>query len=204
MDQSENMVRHVWPGDIPQRRRAVVGNWIRSGLASGSQDIVIGDGGFNFFDFPASERALIHELHRILRPGGLFIYRHTAQRARRESLAEVLGDLHAGRIGNFHIFKWRIAMALQRDVESGIRQCDIWQAVMAAGIERAAVLGPHWSQRSIDTIRFYRDKESRLYFPTLEEFQALLSEVFKEIEVVLPTYEMGDRFPIISAYPMAS
>jgi hypothetical protein len=94
-------------------------------------------------------------------------------------------------------------MALQRDVESGIRQCDIWQSVMAAGIERAPVSGPHWSQRSIDTIRFYRDKESRLYFPTLEEFQALLSEVFKEIEVVLPTYEMGDRFPIISASPMA-
>ena len=43
MDQAEGMVRAVWPGDLPGVRRGVVGNWLESGLRTGSQDLVIGD-----------------------------------------------------------------------------------------------------------------------------------------------------------------
>src|SRR5437764_14748408 len=56
MDQAASMVRIVWPGDVPGVRRALVGNWMSSGLPAGSQDIVIGDGGFVFFSYPDGQR----------------------------------------------------------------------------------------------------------------------------------------------------
>src|SRR5689334_21673764 len=33
MDQAASMIRLVWPGDIPGVRRAVVGNWMDTGLS---------------------------------------------------------------------------------------------------------------------------------------------------------------------------
>ncbi len=68
MDQAESMVRLVWPGDIPGVRRGLVGNWLKTGMASGSQHVVIGDGGFVFFAYPDAQRALLAEMRRILEP----------------------------------------------------------------------------------------------------------------------------------------
>ncbi len=199
MDQSEGMVRSVWPGDIPGVRRAIAGNWLRSGLPPHSQDVVIGDGGFAFFDFPDGMRALAAALRELLRPRGLFVYRHYAQAPQRESPPGVIEAMRAGRIGNFHIFKWRVAMALQHDSARGVRQHDIWQACMDACIDPAKLPQPGWSRRAVDTIRFYRDKESRLYFPTADEFRALVTEVFDNITMEFPGYELGDRCPVFTA-----
>jgi hypothetical protein len=203
-DQAESMVRLVWPGDVPGVRRAVVGNWLDSGLAPQSQDVVLGDGGFGFFDYPDGQRALAVALRKLLKPGGLFIYRHYAQAPSRESLAEVVSTAHAGRIGNFHIFKWRLAMALQADSTSGVRQHDIWHACMEAGIDSSRLPQPGWSRRAVDTIHFYRDKQARLYFPTLDEFCTLLAGSFERIEVQHPHYELGERCPILTAHPRVS
>src|SRR5438105_5064647 len=56
MDQAQSMVDIVWPGDIAGVRKAIVGNWTNSGLPSASQDIIIGDGGFGFFQYPDAQR----------------------------------------------------------------------------------------------------------------------------------------------------
>jgi len=201
MDRADSMVRVVWPGDIPGIRTATVGNWLDSGLRPRSQDVVIGDGGFVFADYPVGQRTLARAMRRLLRPAGLFVYRHYAQAAVRESVGEVLTAARAGSIGNFHIFKWRLAMALQPDSESGVKLHDIWHACMRADIDPTRLPQPGWSARAIDTIRFYREKEARLYFPTLEEFRHLLSEQFDDIEVQIPEYELGERCPILTARP---
>lgn len=201
MDHSESMVRVVWPGDIPGVRRAQVGDWRQSGLPPHSRDVVIGDGGFVFFDYPASQRRLVAALRKLLQPRGLLVYRHYAQSERRESLHDVLAALDAGQIGNFHVFKWRVAMALQADSPSGVKLDDIWRACTQAGVEPARLPQPGWSARAISTIRFYEGKESRLYFPSLEEFRSLLAESFQDIEVHFPSYELGDRCPIFTARP---
>ena len=177
----------------------MVGDWLESGLPPGSQDLVVGDGGFGFFDHPDSQRALAKALSRLLRPGGLFVYRHYAQASRRERVDDVLADMRAGAIGNFHIFKWRLAMALQPDSRRGVGLHDIWRACMDARPDSSALPQPGWSRQAVDTIRFYRDKTARLYFPTLEEFRELLAEVFVDIEVQFPDYELGDRCPIVTA-----
>jgi SAM-dependent methyltransferase len=201
MDQAESMVRLVWPGDRPGVRRGLVGSWLESGLTAGSQDVVIGDGGFVFFAFPGAQKALMAELRRVLAPGGLFVYRHYAQADRRESLDEVLGAARSGSIGNFHVFKWRLAMALQQDSPAGVRQHDIWTAWSRAEIDATKLPQPGWSARAVGTIHFYRDKQARLYFPTLGEFTGLLEERYEDIEVRIPGYELGERCPVIAARP---
>jgi hypothetical protein len=199
MDQAESMVRVVWPGDIPGARRALVGNWSECGLSAGSQDVVVGDGGFGFFAYPDAQRALLAEMKRILSPSGLFVYRHYAQVEKQESTAQVLDAARSGSIGNFHIFKWRLGMALQSDSLSGVRQHDIWTVWKQAGIDPARLPQPGWSERAVGTIELYRDKQARLYFPTLREFRALVEEHYTGVEVRFPTYELGERCPVIAA-----
>ena len=203
MDQAESMVHLVWPGDLPGIRRGVVGNWLASGLAQGSQDVVVGDGGFAFFASPDAQKALMAELHRVLSPAGLFLYRHFAQIENRESLDEVIAAARSSGIGSFHAFKWRLAMALQADSPSGVRQHDIWTAWRHANINPAKLPQPGWSERAVSTIDLYRDKQARLYFPTVREFSALLEEHYSGVEVRYPAYEMGERCPIIAAKPRA-
>ncbi len=201
MDQVESMVRIVWPGDVPGLRRAAVGNWLDTGLEDHSRDVVIGDGGFVLFSCPDGQRTLLKATRRLLRPDGLFLYRYYAQCESKESPQDVIDAARNGRVGNFHVFKWRLAMAIQPDGSAGVRQHDIWEAWNAAGIDTSRLPQPGWSARAVGTIDFYRNKEARLYFPTLEEFRALLLEEFSEMEVLTPTYEIGDCCPILAARP---
>jgi len=201
MDRAEGMVKKVWPGDIPGVREAAVGNWLEPGLPPGSQHVVIGDGGFGFFDYPAGQRALALGLRRLLQPEGLFVYRHYAQAMRRERLADVVDAARHGHIASFHTFKWRVAMALQRDSRQGVRLDDIWRACTEAALDSSELPQPGWSQTATSTIRFYRGRDARLYFPTLDEFRDVLKDAFQDIEVEFPTYELGERCPILTARP---
>jgi len=201
MDQAESMVRLVWPGDLPGVRRGVVGNWLESGFAAGSQDVIIGDGGFAFFGYSDGQRALMAELRRILAPDGLFLYRHFAQVENPESPEAVLSAARSGTIGSFHAFKWRLAMALQADSASGVRQQDVRAAWTQAGIDPTRLPQPGWSERAVGTIDLYRGKQARLYFPTVREFTALLEEQYDDIQLRYPAYELGERCPTISAKP---
>jgi hypothetical protein len=201
MDQAESMVRLVWPGDLRGVRQGVVGNWLESGLAAGSQDLVIGDGGFGFFAYPDAQRALLSELKRVLVPSGLFVYRHYAQIENQESPDQVLNAARSGGIGNFHAFKWRLAMALQADSASGVRQQDVWTTWTAARIDPTLLPQPGWSQRAVATIELYREKQARLYFPTVREFTALLEEQYSEIKIEYPGYELKERCPTLAARP---
>lgn len=199
MDQSESMVRVVWPGDVVGVRQAVVGSWMKTGLPPHSRDVVIGDGGMAHFAYPDGQRRLIQSLSQLLKPGGLFVYRHFAQGCPRETVAEVLDAARSNQIGNFHIFKWRLAMSLQTESGHGVRQHDVWQACRDADLDATKLPQPGWSTRAVETIRFYEGKDARLYFPTIDEFRAILAESFEDVEVAMPTYELGERCPTLTA-----
>lgn len=201
VDRSPSMVRVVWPGDIPGVRRGIVGDWLTPPVPPRSQDVVILDGGSNFFAFPTGCRSLLASFHTMLRPQGVLIHRLYAQADRKESLDEVLEAMQAGRIGNFHVFKWRVAGALQTSPEEGITLDAIWHACTKAGLDPARLPQPGWSPRAIESIRFYEGKQARHHFATLAEFQSLLAEHFERIEVIVPRYELGERCPILVARP---
>jgi SAM-dependent methyltransferase len=201
VDQAESMVRIVWPGDVPGVRRAIVGNWLATGLPTSSFDVVINDGGFGFFNYPTGLRALLKEIRRLLKSGGLFVGRDFAQLQQPESVSQVLNAARSGGISNFHAFKWRLAMALQTSASQGVRQGDVWNAWSEAAIDPTVLPQPGWSERAVGTIHFYRGKEARLQFATIQEFKDLLEEDFDRIEVCHPDYELGERCPILVARP---
>lgn len=200
MDRSPRMIQAVWPGDVPGRRRAAVGDWFQSGLPDHSQDIIIADGSFVFFD-PKGMRQLTSTVAQLLKPNGIFICRLFAAPAVRESVERVVAAARAGEIENFHIFKWRVAMALQTDVEHGVEQHDIWEAVNAAEFNRAALPQPGFSEGAMSTIRFYERKTATLHFPTLAQFGNLVGNAFASVRSEYLSYPLAERCPFVVARP---
>jgi SAM-dependent methyltransferase len=203
VDRSPPMIEVVWPGDIPGRRKAVLGNWLeRLPIEPHSQDVVIGDGCFLHQAYPAGQDRFAQVIQEVLRADGLLIMRYFVQAVRREDPAEVLAALRAGNIGSFHAFKWRLAMALQEDPCAGVRIVDVWNAWQAAGIDRGELLErTGWRAEAVATIDLYQGQQGRFTYPTLEQYRRLLAPRFQELALEIPAYELGDRCPILVGRP---
>jgi len=198
VDESEGMVRAVWPGDTASRR-ALVGDWLSLGLPEAPFDLVVGDGVFSIFDFPEGYGRLAASLTNHVKPGGLLALRLFCRPEPAESVDQVLADLSAGTIGNFHVFKWRLAMALQGDATRGVRLADIWSAFrgrLGRVAEVAARAG--WPEPIVGTIEGYRDVDARYSFSTEREVVESLAVGFELIETWRPSYELGDRCPSLT------
>lgn len=196
VDQSEAMVRAVWPGDTSMRR-AVVGDWLS--FEAEPFDLVLGDGVFSLFDYPTGYDRLAAALARLTRPGGLLNLRLFCRPEPCESLDQVFADVARGRVGNFHIFKWRLAMAVQGDATRGARLADIWQAFheRAGSVhELAAQCG--WPEPVVGTIDGYRDVNDRYSYSTEREVIDCLAVDFEHVETWRPEYELGERCPHVS------
>jgi SAM-dependent methyltransferase len=197
VDQSEGMVRAVWPGDTAQRR-ASVGDWLTF-QAETPFDLVLGDGVFSLFEYPAGYARLASALARLTRPGGLLNLRLFCRPEPHESLEQVFAALACGTIGNFHIFKWRLAMAVQGDATRGARLGDIWQAFRdGAGSVASLAAQSGWPEPVVGTIDGYRDVNDRYSYSTEREVIELLASDFELVETWRPTYELGERCPHLS------
>jgi hypothetical protein len=198
VDQSDVMLRSVWPGNIKGSRWAVQGNWMNLPVADGSCDVIIGDGCFNCLDYPDSYRAVAASSHAALGPRGILITRVYVQPEEAETPANVFRALKAGEIGSFHAFKWRLAMALQENTQLGLRVSDIWRSWASADIGQDALTAmTGWPKEVVSTIEYYQDSEERYSFPTLAEFQAAISDYFKQVRLHFPAYELGEQCPML-------
>lgn len=196
VDQSAPMVHRVWPGDLPGQRRAVVGDWMQWQPAR-PLDLVLTDGAPVFFAEPA---VLFERAHSLLASEGAFIVRAFCAPRQRESVERVMADLHDGRIGNFHLFKWRIAMALQADAQEGIAQRSVHDTIEAARIDFAQLPQPGFDPRAVGTLRFYKDQTATLHFPTREQVEAALVRAgFAVVEHAIAGHSGGDRFVVFMA-----
>ena len=199
VDRSEPMIERVWPGDIDGLRKAVCADWF--GFSSGSDryNVVIGDGIFTILDYPGQYRALAAVARDVLASDGIFISRFFLRPATRETPESVFDDLLANRIATFHGFKFRLAMALQENAQSGVRMGDVFNAWHRAGIDLDTLMAKTgWPREAIGTIRLYDGKDSRLSFPSAAEIDAVMSEHFEEIDVGYLPQETGGRCPIVS------
>jgi len=197
VDQSEGMVRAVWPGDTPSRR-AIVGDWLSFEPAS-PFDLVLGDGVFSLFDYPAGYTRLASALARLTRPAGLLNLRLFCRPEPHESLEQVFAALARGSIGNFHVFKWRLAMAVQGAATRGARLGDIWQAFReGAGSVATLAAQSGWPEPVVGTIDGYRDVNDRYSYSTEQEVIDVLAPHFEHVETWRPSYELGERCPHLS------
>lgn len=202
VDRSAEMIEVVWPGNVPGRREARQGQWLSLPFADRQFDVVVGDGCFIHMDYPHGWTALSRSLRRVIRDDGLMLMRFFVQGPDRETPEEVYLDLKRGDVESFHVFKWRLAMALQQSSAEGVRVHDVWQHW-----DRAAISMPElarqtgWPPESIRTITLYRDKQVTHTFPTLAEALDAVKPFFAVQLVQQPAYELGERCPIVTFRP---
>jgi hypothetical protein len=204
IDHNEAMIREIWPGE-KLGYTAQCAEWSRPPLPPGSQDIIVGDGCFSLLVNRAEYRATAHAMRRVIRRHGLFLMRFFIRPDVAEPVAGVVDDLWQARIGNFHAFKWRLAMALHGSLDEGVRLADIWDAWHAAVPEPAQLVSRlGWPVPAVLTIDAYRDVQTRYTFPTLAEARAVLAEGFEETACWFPGYELGERCPTLAFRPRPS
>jgi SAM-dependent methyltransferase len=198
VDKSLGMIKAVWPGDS-STRRARVGNWLSLETPDAAFGLVLGDGVFSILEYPNGYEKLAAELARVLRPGGLLSLRLFCRPEPCETVDSVYEELHAGHIGNFHVFKWRLAMALQGEGTHGVKLADIWQTSAARGPSIAELAARQsWPEAQVANIQSYRDVSERYSFSTEQEVTAALDGAFELVETWRPSYELGERCPHLS------
>lgn len=195
LDRSPEMVKNVWPGDVPGLRRARVADWEDHGVRDGSVDVVMADGSFVFFDDEACVD-LIAGICRAMRPDGMLAVRGFAPSRPGQSVGEALEEARSGLIQSFHELKWRVAAALQ-DGPRGVRQHDVWEAITGSGDDFDSMPQPGFSRTAVSTIRFYERKEARLFFHTAERFAELLMEKFSQVRYEFTS--SGPGYPFFTA-----
>lgn len=202
IDQSLGMVNAVFPWDKVSRGKAICGDWGQIPLADNSCDLVLGDGSFNCLDYPNGYQMVLQEIFRVLKPTGLLSIRFFLRPSQSEDVKTVLAQLRAKSIGNFHVLKWRLAMALHKNIEAGIPVANIWKIWHQEVPEQEKLLQSlDWPVEVLATINIYKDSPSVYSFPTLQEVRDLFSSHFTEVSCSFPSYELGERCPTLLFQP---
>lgn len=195
LDWSAAMIRRLWPAPGLRVPAAVArGDWRQMPLASARLDLVIGDGCYAALASFADCVAVDTEVCRVLRPGGLYCMRCFLRPPGPEPLEGLLADLQAGRISEFELFIWRLAMALHGDEGEGVstdRVWNVWRSLVPEPRPLFERLG--WSAQAYDNMAQWGHLRTAIPFPTLAEVTRWTAPAFEFLECSYGDYEMGDR-----------
>lgn len=198
VDRAQAMIESVWPGP---REAAICSDWLDMELAKASRDIVFCDGGLNLLAYPAAHQRLADLLHGILAPGGLCILRLFVPPRQRETPGAVLEDLITGRIANLNILKLRLWAALQDNTSDGVALATVWRTIKeAVGDLEAFAKTIGWPVEQMLAINAYRDMPTRYHLITADEVTEVFGAggAFRISDTRIPSYEYGDRCPILA------
>ncbi|WP_298624147.1 class I SAM-dependent methyltransferase [uncultured Legionella sp.] len=176
----------------------LVGNWLQLPLPDASMHLVVGDGCYSMLAGKDYD-ALSNEIIRVLQPNGHFFMRFFVRPAAQESIECIQNDFLSGTIENFHILKWRIAMALHGSLEQGVCLKDIWNTWNKYFKHHTHCLP--WSKQTVNTIDAYKNNPAFYTFPTFTEIGLKLGCKFNQLEVFFPTYALGERCPSFKLKP---
>lgn len=176
IDWAEAMLRRVLPRD---RAQAVRGDWRALPLADATVDIAISDNCFMVLGSLADADRVAREVHRVLRPGGVFCLRALFRPDDLPAPAELIDTLVAGRIVKPEIFRWQFAMALQAGSPDGIRLATVWQAWRDAVADPLALCRRHgWPDQIFAGFDRWKDLACRYTFPSRGELLELAGRHF--------------------------
>jgi SAM-dependent methyltransferase len=201
VDSSQGMIDNVWPGNLA-RRRAQLGDWLDLKFPQGHFTAVVGDGSLSTLLYPAGHRAFYAQLEHVLKPGGRFVARTFATPEDGDTIDAVVARTQAGRIANFHAFKWHLAMAIvSSSGDPNIKVTAIRDAFNTRFPDRkglAAMTG--WSIEDIDTIDVYAGSPDVYSFATLSQLRAAIPSSFKRVYVeAVGAYPLAERCPFLIA-----
>ena len=205
VDNSPKMLAQVWPGGAANRR-AMLADWTDLPFAAGEFGAVIGDAPLNAA--PHHAEIVVAEVSRVLAPNGRFAFRAFCSPEKPESLEAIRAEALAGRVGNLHALKWRIAMALAASRPAAIvAVVDILASFNALFPDRSELAGrTGWSMAEIETLDAYVGAEHSLSFPTLQSVIDLVNSQFSGVGVTsVEGYPLAERCPtIVCSSPRAS
>lgn len=194
IDRSRAMLGAVFP---PEAGAVVVGDWRAMPWRDGAFDWIVGDGCATLLDYPAGYASVAAELRRVLADDGELVLRLFTLPEIPEPLLDIARDLAAHQIGNFHILKWRLAMAIQ-PASRNVRVTEILAVFDRFVSDRAALAErTGWSPSTIATIDAYRESTMEYSFPTLAEARAAFAPHFTEVACMFTSYELGERCPTL-------
>lgn len=199
VDNSQAMIRDVWPASLVTNATAICADWRHLPLAPGSCDLVLADGCFTLLSFPGEYHKVLSSLHQVLAQDSYLAVRFFVRPDKAETINDILKDLKDNRVTSFHALKWRIGMSIQgENSKIGVRLGDIWD-VWKKMFEKD-VINPNnlqWTHQTISTIDNYRGVGARYSFPSYAELSARFSHYFSEVSRFQGNYELANCCPII-------
>lgn len=199
VDFNEAMLREVWPRSMPGHG-AVRADWLRLPFAAQSMAAALGDGSVNACAYPQEYTLLFQQVQRVLVPGARLAMRVFVRPEGAQSCDALCERALHREFGSFHVFKWRLAMAMV--AESGgvnVRAADVYacrNSLLPDDERLAAATG--WNTDEIDTIKTYRDATVSFSFPNLEELRRTYAAAFEEIGVAHGSYELAECCPVLA------
>lgn len=194
LDWSTAMIRRAWPAaGLPAWAAAVRGDWRQMPLRDASRDLAIGDGCYAALASFGDCNALNGEVARVLRDRGWYFLRCYLRPAAPQDPDALFAALHEGRVGEFEIFLWRLAMALHGEGRAGVRTDEVWRAWRERVPDHRPLfdrLG--WSDAAHANMAQWGELRTRVPFPTLDEVAAMVAPRFELLECSYGSYEMGE------------
>lgn len=176
----------------------IQGNWLHLPLPESFFHLVVGDGCYSMVAEKNYDQ-LSDEMFRVLHPTGFFFMRFFIKPDPHESMEIIHQDFVSGKIDNFHSLKWRIAMALQDSLKKGVCLDTIWQTWNKRFKEHSTL---YWPQQVISSIDNYKNNPALYTFPTYGEMSAKLNSRFTTLDLHTPSYQLGERCPILKLKPL--
>jgi hypothetical protein len=198
VDSSRAMLIQRWRAPPGIKSAAIQGLWEQLPVPRKSSDLVLADGSLSASPNARGVAEVLCELAAVLSPGGRIVTRVFIRQETEPTPGEVIDAMRRGEYGNFHVFKFRLLMALHNSPTEGVLLNAVYQTVCDAIPDRAAVarkLG--WPLESVNTIDAYKDVSGRYFFPCLAQFRELMGTDLRELDCLVPTYEMGERCPTL-------
>jgi len=197
IDRNISMINQLSAIESNNAKLMIQGDWLTMPFENGSLNIVIGDGCFTQLHYPNDYKNVLKNISRLLKKNGFVIFRFFTKN-NLESEEHIINEIKTNKIKNFHIFKFRLAMALQLDVEKGVKLSDIWNTWESLKINTNILAASlNCDIETIQSIDSYKNSKARYSFPSEIELTEVLCENFTLIEHYQPEYPFGDQCPIM-------
>ena len=203
-DKNKDMIKYVWEAPKKIASQVKQSLWQEIPLESNSADFIIGDGCTTQFPNKKTYRDFFKEQHRIIKKDGFLLLRCFLNTQKQEHFDGIIKDIKKGNIQYFGTLKWRIAMAiLGKNKTFSIRVKKI-HAVFEKLFEDRSFLTRFggWDKKIINSIDTYKDSDAKYTFPSIQEFEKLISPQFKIVKFYYPKYELTKRCPILLMKPI--
>lgn len=185
----------------PNRERwaALQADWLALPLATGSMAQVVGDGALSVMRHAQAYPRLLRELRRVLQPGGRCVLRLFVAPDKRESVDDIVAAVQSGRVGSFHVLKWRLMMSLSSTANSyNVRVADALALFNRRFSDRAELLRmTNWPAEVYDTIDVYHGSGVSLSFPPRAVVDALFGQFAARVHYCTGDYELAERCPVV-------